>query len=320
MEILFLGTSSGTPTKTRNVSAVALKYKNSKSWSLVDCGEGTQHQILNTSLSLINLQSIFITHVHGDHCYGLPGLLASASMLGRTTELLIVGPDSIKDYVENIQKTTQLRLSYDINFINVESSFGLLNDQEFTVETVKLSHRVPSFAFVFSEKNIAGKLNIPKLEKDGIEPKTHWGDIQKGLDVLLPDGRKISGADYLLAARKPRKIIIAGDNDNPELLAEESKSADVLVHEATYTESTAIKIGKGPQHSSAKQVAQFAEENMLSSLILTHFSPRYQSNHDLNPSIKDIENEALQYYSGNLFLADDFDVYHLDITGKLAKI
>jgi len=112
MEITLLGTSSGTPTKTRNVSGTAIRKANSKSWYLVDCGEGTQHQILRTNLSLNHLQTIFITHIHGDHCYGLPGLLASAALSGRTVPLTIVGPRAINDFFTAIQKTTQLRLSY----------------------------------------------------------------------------------------------------------------------------------------------------------------------------------------------------------------
>ena len=120
MEVIFLGTSSGVPTKHRNVTAIAVKMLKSKSWYLVDCGEGTQHQILHTNLSLNNLQAIFITHVHGDHCYGLPGLLASAAMSGRTNSLTIIGPGNIREFIENTQKTTQMRLSFNINFIDVE--------------------------------------------------------------------------------------------------------------------------------------------------------------------------------------------------------
>ncbi|HEY4542163.1 MAG TPA: MBL fold metallo-hydrolase, partial [Noviherbaspirillum sp.] len=107
MEIQFLGTSAGTPTKTRNVSALAIRSLDSRSWYLVDCGEGTQHRILHTRLSLRSLGAIFITHVHGDHCYGLPGLLASAGMHKRTDELSIIGPLAIQGFIKGVLDTTR---------------------------------------------------------------------------------------------------------------------------------------------------------------------------------------------------------------------
>ncbi len=315
MEFIFLGTSSGTPTKTRNVSGIAIKKANSKSWYLVDCGEGTQHQILHTKLSLNSLKVIFITHVHGDHCYGLPGLLASATMLGRTAPLIIIGPSAIKEFVETIQQITQMRLSYEINFINVETVSELIDVKQFDIEIIALSHRVVSFAYKFIEKNIQTKLNIDKLKQDGIEAGATWGHLQKGKDVLLPNGTKLKSKDYLLEITKPRKVIVSGDNDNPSLLTEAAKQANVLIHEATYTEYVAEKVGKIPQHSDAKRVAKFANHISIPNLILTHFSPRYQD----NGSIKEIENEARNFYEGNLFLAHDFDHFYLKVDGSLTN-
>ncbi|MDM8560211.1 ribonuclease Z [Candidatus Parabeggiatoa sp. HSG14] len=320
MEFIFLGTSSGTPTKKRNVSGVAVKKASSKSWFLVDCGEGTQHQILLTNLSLNNLQVIFITHVHGDHCYGLPGLLASATMSGRTDSLTIIGPSAIKEFVESTQKTTQMKLSYEINFIDIETISELIDVKEFDIEVVELSHRVLSFAYAFIEKNIKCKLNIGKLKKEGIQAGPVWGDLQDEKDVLLPNGKKLKSRDYLLEKRKPRKIIVSGDNDNPSLLADCAKQTNVLIHEATYTKEVADRVGKEPQHSSAKIVAQFAMDSSIANLVLTHFSPRYQGVYNNGASIEDIKREAMDYYNGNLFLANDLDVFSLDKNGKLVKI
>lgn len=319
MEIIFLGTSSGTPTKSRNVSAVVIKNANSKNWCLVDCGEGTQHQLLRTSLTLNRLETLFVTHMHGDHCYGLPGLLASATMSGRTKPLTVVGPRIIEKYFRIIKSTTQLRLSYKINFIAVEDCIEMLNTQEFGVEAVELSHRIPSFAYAFSEKKIQRKLNQAKLKTDGIEPGPVWGKIQNGIDVVLSNGQKIKSVDYLLEARKKRKVIISGDNDTPDLLSEHTKSVDVLVHESTYTDAVAKKVGSGPQHSSAKMISQFAQNAGIANLILTHFSPRYQYPKIDSSSINEIEIEAKKYYTGNLFIANDFDVFQLDIDRNLKK-
>jgi ribonuclease Z len=136
MELLFLGTSSGTPTKERNVSGVAIKKKNTKSWYLVDCGEGTQHQILKTKLSLLHLKAICITHIHGDHCYGLPGILASASMDCRKDTLTIIAPKGIKLFLNNVFETTQLELSFDIDFIEVEQVLEHIIKNDFKISLV----------------------------------------------------------------------------------------------------------------------------------------------------------------------------------------
>jgi len=321
MEIVFLGTSAGTPTKTRNVTGLAIHRVNSKKWCLVDCGEGTQHQLLHTKLSLTQLQAIFITHIHGDHCYGLPGLLASAAMQGRTEPLWIVGPSKIQAFIELMQTAVHLNLNYDIKYKCIDESDTILGDLgiEFDVETINLSHRVPSVAYSFSENRLSNKLDVEKLAQDKITRGKLWGELQQGLDVQLDDGRIIFAQDYLLPLQNPRKIIISGDNDDPSLLTQAAKTANLLVHEATYTEDIAIKVGAGPQHSYAKLVAQFAHDINLDNLVLTHFSPRYQNAINSSPSIFDIENEARSVYHNKLFLANDLDRYILNKQGDLTK-
>ena len=315
-----MGTSSGTPTRSRNVSGIAIRKAHSKNWCLIDCGEATQHQILHTRLSLNNLQAVFITHVHGDHCYGIPGLLASATMSGRTDPLWLIGPSQIKELVDAIRKTTQLKLGYELIHISIEKMHPPFSNVEFCVEAVELSHRVPSFAYCFSEMNLERKLDIEKLERDHIEAGPIWGQIQKGLDVVLPNGQTILADNYRLESQRPRKIIISGDNDSPNLLANSAKTANVLVHEATYTHEVATKIGPEPQHSSARMVAQFAHDIGIENLVLTHFSPRYQPNNNDTPSIADIEQEAKSAYRKTLFLANDLDRFLLNKHGELVKV
>ena len=320
MQLTFLGTSSGVPTKSRNVSGLSLKRQTSKNWYLVDCGEGTQHQLLHTNLSLKHLQAIFITHIHGDHCYGLPGLLATTAMSGRNEPLTIVAPKGIQEFIQAVIKTSELFLNYEINFVDVNTLDSNLEFEDFKVSAIELSHRVPSFAYAFTEKSTSRKLDVELLEKLNVPRGELWGKLQKGESVELDSGKVIQAADCYLPEPMPRKVIVCGDNDNPSLLKEEANSANLIVHESTYTAETEQKVGDGPQHCSAKRIAKFSESVKVKNLILTHFSARYQEDKHKTPSIFDIENEALEYYSGNLFLANDLDVYQLNKNGSVSKI
>ena len=317
MEFQFLGTSSGTPSRTRNVSGLALRTSGAKHWYLVDCGEGTQHRILRTNFSPMSLRAIFITHIHGDHCYGLPGLLASAGLLNRTEPLLIAGPPAVERFVRGVMDSTELRLPYALDFVHIEHGTRIATLPDVAVEAAALSHRVPSFAFGFTEKAIERKLDITRLERDGVPTGPGWGQLQRGEDIHLPDCRVARSSDYILPTRAPRKIIVAGDNDTPSLLQEQAQGAQVLVHEATYTEEILRKVGPGPQHSSARATAAFAAEAGIPNLVLTHFSPRYQEGSGAL-SMACLEEEARAAYRGKLFLAADLQRYALDRHGVLS--
>ncbi|MDB5792583.1 MAG: ribonuclease [Massilia sp.] len=319
MEFQFLGTSSGTPSKTRNVSGLALRTSGAKHWYLVDCGEGTQHRILRTNFSPMSLRAIFITHIHGDHCYGLPGLLASAGLLNRAAPLLIAGPPAVERFVRGVMESTELRLPYPLEFLHVEHGWNIATLPDVLVDAAALSHRVPSFAFAFTEKAIERKLDTARLERDGVPSGPGWGQLQRGQDIDLPDCRVARSSDYILPTRARRKIIVAGDNDTPSLLKMQAQGAQVLVHEATYTEEVLQKVGPGPQHSSARATAAFASEAGIPNLVLTHFSPRYQEGS--GPlSMAHLEEEARAEYGGNLFLAGDLQRYALDKHGVLAVV
>lgn len=316
MEFQFLGTSSGTPSKTRNVSGLALRGPGG-GWSLVDCGEGTQHRILDTPLSLHDLRAIFITHLHGDHCYGLPGLLASAGMLNRTAPLALVGPPALRTFIDGVMATSELGLPYPLDYIAVDSLAGTPVLPDLAVDAIALSHRIPSWAYRFTERTVERKLDAARLRAAGIAPGPVWGALQQGLDAVLDDGRVLHAADWLLAPRKARTVIVGGDNDDPSLLLEAARTAEVLIHEATYTEEVLLKVGPAPMHSSALRVARMAQAARLPNLVLTHFSPRYQDG--AGPlSMGALEAEARGVYTGSLFLARDFDRYVLGRDGTLA--
>lgn len=318
MDIVFLGTSSGCPTKQRNVTGLAVIPENSKGWYLVDCGEATQHQLLHTPLSVNSLQAILVTHIHGDHCYGLPGLIASAAMLGRKQPLPIIAPKGVEAWIRATIEHTALFLPYELQFIATET-LTKWSDKDVDVEAVFLSHRVPSYAYSFTDIKLEISLNKEKLINENIPQGPLWGRLQKGEDVVY-EGKILFSADYVEQSKLIRKMVIGGDNDQPELLKQACKNAQVLVHEATYTLDVAAKVGDSVQHSSAAIVADFAQSISLPNLVLTHFSGRYQNDSQQTPSIADIQKEAADRYTGSLFLAEDLARYRLSKTGLFSRI
>jgi ribonuclease Z len=320
MEIIFLGTSAGVPTRIRNVTATALKKQDGKAWYLIDCGEGTQHRVMQTPLSLHRLEAVLITHVHGDHCYGLPGLLASASMAGRRHALTIVAPTSIRDYLEAIQATTGLHLTFSLEFVAVEAMDASLRLPDFAVEAVSLSHGVASYGFVFHERGVESRLDTERLDALGVPRGPDWGWLHRGEDVTLGNGTQIRSEDVLLPGRPARKVVIGGDNDDPSRLEAACRGADLLVHEATYTEAVVERLGTDNQHSTAAAVAAFAQRLELPNLILTHFSPRYHDNRQVSPNIDDVEHEARSHYRNTLYLARDLETYRLSRDGEVIRM
>lgn len=315
MDLLFLGTSSGTPTKARNVSGLALLESSGKGWYLIDCGEATQHQLLHTPLTLHGLRAIFITHVHGDHCFGLPGLLASAGMAGRQQPLDIIAPAAIEAWLRATLEMSQSWLPYELRFHPTETFAGWRNAQV-DVEATALSHRVPSWGYRFTEARPDPRLDTNKLDRDGIPRGVIWGALARGQATPF-EGRLLRSEDYLQPSRPPRRIVIAGDNDRPELLAELCRDVHVLVHEATYTQPIANAGKQDFGHSTAASVALFAQHAGVPNLVLTHFSARYQQVSGRGLSIEDIRAEATNRYQGQLFLAEDFLRLTLGKDGRL---
>ena len=315
LKLTFLGTSSGVPTRSRNVTSLALQPGRGRHWWMVDCGEATQHRLQRLPLSVHDLDGICITHIHGDHSYGLPGLLASAAMTGRTRPLLVVAPRAIQAWLEATFLHTQLYLTFPIEFIAVEDAQTVFEAPGLHIERFPLSHRVPSVAFRFTIERTRWKLDEAALLARGLAPGPEWGRLQAGREVRLPDGSVLAAAEFRSQVTEREVAVIGGDNDTPALLAEACNGAQVLVHESTYTEATLQKVGAGTGHSSAQRVAQFAAAQGIPNLVLTHLSPRYD-----NPQgLADVEAEARAHYGGRLFLARDFASYTLDPDGVLVQ-
>lgn len=315
LKLTFLGTSSGVPTIRRNVTALALHSTTSRDWWLIDCGEATQHQLQRIPLTVHDLAGICITHVHGDHSYGLPGLLASASMTGRKKPLLLIAPAGVKAWLDATILHTELFLTFDLIHIDVAGAQMVHQEEGLMIERFPLSHRVPSYAFRFSLEKRTWKVDGEALRACGVPPGPLWGALQNGRDVTLDDGRVLEAASFRTEHSERAVAVIGGDNDTPELLAQACEGANVLVHEATYTEAVLQKVGPGPQHSSVERICRFAAGIGVPNLVLTHFSARYD-----NPEgMAEVEAEARQHYSNTLHLARDFDTYELN-EGMLHKL
>lgn len=275
MELYFLGTGAGMPSKERNVTAVALTlYDERGTMWLFDCGEGTQHQILRSPLKASRLEFIFITHLHGDHVYGLPGLLTSRSNQGGTTPLTLFGPPGLEAMLEPVLRHSQAHLSYELLY--EETVEGVLfRDEQFEVHCSKLDHRIDSYGYRVVEKDKPGKLDAAKLRTQGITPGPLFGKIKRGETVALPDGTVIDGKTFIGPPIPGKKIVILGDTRKCEAAVALAKDADVLVHEATF-DSSLDELAQMYYHSTAKDAAQTAARAGAKSLIMTHISSRYQ--------------------------------------------
>ncbi len=314
--LTFLGTSSGVPTKNRNVTAVALETSLGRGWWLVDCGEATQHRLQYIPLTVHNMAGICITHVHGDHSYGLPGLLASASMTGRTRPLILIAPLAVKAWLDATMLHTELFLPYPIVHIDVADTTLVHEAAGLRIERHHLSHRAASVGFRFAIESFKWRIDKDALLARGVAAGPAWGQILAGQDVQLADGSTLRAADFRIGKTERAAVVIGGDNDDPGLLSDACADAQLLVHEATYTEAMLQKVGPGPTHSSVQRVAQFAAARGVPNLILTHFSPRY----DTREGMMELDAEARQHYAGTLFMARDFDTYELDAAGQVSLI
>jgi ribonuclease Z len=299
MDVFFLGTGAGVPAKLRNVSSIALKLLEERGsvW-LFDCGEATQHQILHTSIKPRKIEKIFITHLHGDHVYGLPGLLSSRSFQGGESLLTVYGPKGIKEFIDVTLKISKTHLKYQLEIIEIEEGI-VFEDELFSVEARLLEHGIHSFGYRIVEKDRPGTLLADKLAAAGVKPGPVYRKIKNGEDVTLEDGRVISPAEFVGSPQKGRVVTILGDTrtcDNAVLLAED---ADLLVHEATFS-AKENGLAREYYHSTTLQAAETALKARVKKLCLTHISSRYDRS-----DWKLLQEEAASLFP-NSVISEDF--------------
>ena len=277
MELIFLGTSAGVPTRTRNVTAILLDLQHPTRGGLwlFDCGEGTQHQLLRTVYNPGKLDKIFITHLHGDHIFGLPGLLCSRSMAGIVHPLTIYGPEGIAEFVETTLRLSGSWTDYPLEVIEIAEG-QVFDDGVYTVSAWPLNHPVECYGYRIEEHDKPGALNAAALMADGVKPGPMFQRLKQGETITLDDGRVVNGQDYLSAPQPGKKLAIFGDTAPCPSALLLAQGVDVMVHEATL-ETAMEEKANGRGHSSTRQAARLAREAGVGKLIVTHVSSRYDA-------------------------------------------
>ncbi|MFT7879712.1 MAG: MBL fold metallo-hydrolase [Sulfurimonas sp.] len=317
MQFTFLGTSAGKPTRERNVSALGLEFDQDTQWYLFDCGEGTQHQLLHSRLSIGKLSTIFITHMHGDHYYGLPGLLSSKKLDKALNPLSVYGPKGIREFIECVMHDiSEEKLGYKLTIIEYTPQDEFTFDK-FTLKVLPLVHSVESHAFYIKEHDTCNRLDEAKLKAIGLPPSPLYGDLKRGKKVTR-NGETISPESFMLAPRIGRRVIIAGDNAVPEVLKDHLEEIDLLVHECTYLQETYNHLPVKVQHTTAKALGQCAQDYCVRNLIATHINPRYNANGKIG--VEAVAHELERYYKGRVFIANDFDMYLLNRDGVITPL
>jgi ribonuclease Z len=272
LTVIFLGTGGSIPTPKRGLPAVAIRRKNEL--LLFDCGEGTQRQMIQAGVGFHRKTKLFVTHMHGDHVLGLPGLLQTMSLLGRTKKLEIYGSQGIKAFVEAISQTVRFSLTFPVQVSEVKSGL-VCEEKEYAVYAAQSDHIEHSLAYALVEKPRPGRFNIEKAKELGVPEGPLWSKLQGGSSVKLPSGRIVKPEMVLGAPRPGRKIVYSGDTRQSENLVKLAENADMLIHEATFDDELTERAMEDG-HSTPSMAAETAKKAGVKRLVLIHISARYK--------------------------------------------
>lgn len=297
IEITFLGTSCGIPTKERSQSSLCLRYEGD--YYLFDCGEGTQRQLKFAKISPMKIRAIFLTHLHGDHIYGIPPLLDSLSFFDRRDELTIFGPPDTARMMGCIQKMGySAKPSFSIKVQECREG-KIFETDEHEVQCFPTRHSTPSLGYVFKEKEKPGRFDREKALILGI-PESHlWSKLQNG-ETVKYRGKTFTPDMVLGPPREGKKVVISGDTIPCDKTVTNSEGADILIHEATFSDKMK-ETSRKFRHSTAREAAEIAKKAGVKKLILTHLSQRYDEEKD----VQDLLKEAKEIF-GETEIASDF--------------
>ncbi len=307
MNVTFLGTGAGMPSKNRNVTSILLDLRQelNEFW-MFDCGEASQHQILHTTVSPRKINKIFITHLHGDHIFGLPGFLSSRAFQAGREPVFIYGPKGIREFVETSLEISGTRLSYSIYFKELEEGL-IFEDSKFKVYCKKLDHGITSYGFRMEEKDLPGRLLVDRLKKDNILPGPVYQQIKENDFVTLPSGEEIDTSPYIDKPRKGRVIVLFGDTRYNEEHIAFAQNATLLIHEATFSKEQG-QLARDYFHSTTIQAAHLAKEARVKRLIITHISARFHKSES-----NQLLQEAQSVFT-NTQIANDLDEFFIKTT------
>ncbi len=274
LRVIFLGTAGSIPTPKRGLPAIVIRRKDEL--LIFDCGEGIQRQMIQAGVGFHRKTKVFITHLHGDHVLGLPGLLQTMSLLDRERKLEIYGPPGIEAFVNAIQQTVQFNLTFQLEILDVKDANIVCEEKEYEVRAVWADHVVPSLAYALIEKPRPGKFNPEKAKALGIPEGPLWSKLQHGSAVKLPNGRVVKSEEVVGPPRPGRKVVYSGDTRPTENVAELARNADLLIHDGTLDDELADKAYEDG-HSTSSQAAEIANKAKVKWLILTHISARYKN-------------------------------------------
>ncbi len=275
MRLTILGCYAATPRTLTNPTSQVLEIKNHM--FLIDCGEGAQVQLRKHKIKFSRINHIFISHLHGDHFFGLPGLISTFRLLGREKEMHIYGPKGIKEAITLLLKLGDSWTNYPLRFHELTSkdSEVIFEDEKVLVETVPLDHRIYTNGFLFREKLGERKLNVDAVAKYKID-KAYFQNIKNGKDVVLDTGEVISNAKLTFDPPKPKSYAFCSDTAYKPGIVPQIKYVSVLYHEATFLESE-VHLSAKTKHATAKEAATIASAAEVETLMLGHYSTRYKS-------------------------------------------
>lgn len=274
-EVTILGSNSATPVYNRNPTAQLLNCN--EKYYLIDCGEGAQQQMIKCGFKISKIDTVFISHLHGDHYFGLIGLLSSMHLNGRTKPLRLFCPEPLKEILE-IQfqhSETILRYSIEYTFTRADHPALIFENNDLTVHTIILSHRIPCTGFRFSQKKRLRKLIMEKVEGIGLDV-AYYPMLKRGLDIELPGGSLVRNLDYTVDSAQPKSYCYCSDTIFTESYFPSIKNCDTLYHESTFMHDMLDRANQ-TFHTTALQAAEVALKNGVGQLIIGHYSSRYKA-------------------------------------------